>query len=66
MGDGNVHSPHNLPIVLAGSGAGTIKPGRHVRARFETPFMNLCLSLLDKLDVPLDSIGDSTGRLSEI
>jgi hypothetical protein len=66
MGDGNVHSPHNLPIVLAGSGAGTLKPGRHVRAKFETPFMNLCVSLLDKLDVPLDSIGDSTGRLSEI
>jgi hypothetical protein len=28
--------------------------------------MNLCLSLLDKLDVPLDSLGDSTGRLADI
>ena len=66
MGDGNMHSPHNLPNVLVGSGCGQLKPGRHVRAPFDTPFMNLCLSLLDKLDVQLDSLGDSTGRLADI
>jgi hypothetical protein len=66
MGDGNVHSPHNLPIVLAGTGGGTLRAGQHVRAPFDAPFMNLCLSLLDKLGVPLDSLGDSTGRLAEI
>ena len=66
MGDGNLHSPHNLPVVLAGSGAGTLQAGRHVRPAFDTPFMNLCLSLLDKFDVHLDSLGDSTGRLADI
>jgi hypothetical protein len=66
MGDGNAHSPHNLPIVLAGGGGGTLKPGRHVRPAFDTPFMNLCLSLLDKLDVHVESLGDSTGRLADI
>src|SRR5262245_42612047 len=66
FGDGNMHSPHNLPVILAGSGGGTLKPGRHVRAPFDAPFMNLCLSLLDKLDVHVDSLGDSTGRLAEI
>jgi hypothetical protein len=66
MGDGNVHSPHNLPIVLAGSGSGTLKTGRHVRAPFDAPFMNLCLSLLDKFGAGVDRLGDSTGRLAEI
>jgi hypothetical protein len=63
MGDGNVHSPHNLPIVLVGSGGGSLRPGRHVRAPFDAPFMNLCLTLLDKFDARIDAIGDSTGRL---
>ena len=66
MGDGNMHSPHNLPNVLVGSGSGRLRTGRHVRAKFDTPFMNLCLSLLDKLDVHLDSLGDSTGRLADV
>jgi len=66
MGDSDLHSPHNLPIMLVGSGGGRVKPGRHVRATFDTPFMNLCLSLLDKVDVHLDSLGDSTGRLADI
>jgi hypothetical protein len=66
MGDSDLHSPHNLPTVLVGSGAGQLKPGRHVRVKFDTPFMNLCLSLLDKVDVHLDSLGDSTGRLADI
>ncbi len=66
MGDSDLHSPHNLPTVLVGSGCGQLKPGRHVRAKFDTPFMNLCLSLLDKVDVHLDSLGDSTGRLADV
>jgi hypothetical protein len=66
MGDANMHSPHNLPIMLLGSGSGTLTPGRHVRAKMDTPFMNLCLTLLDKMDVHLESLGDSTGRLADI
>jgi hypothetical protein len=66
MGDGDLHSPHNLPTVLVGSGNGQLKPGRHVRAKFDTPFMNLGLTLLDKMNVHLDSLGDSTGRLTDI
>jgi hypothetical protein len=66
MGDGDRHSPHNLPAVLVGSGSGTLQTGRHVRAPFDAPFMNLCLNLLDKFDVHLESLGDSTGRLADI
>jgi hypothetical protein len=37
-----------------------------VRVPFDTPFMNLGLTLLDKFDVHLDNLGDSTGRLADI
>ena len=66
FGDGNLHWPHNLPTAILGSGGGSLQTGRHVRATIDTPFMNLCLSLLDKLGVHVDSIGDSTGRLADI
>src|SRR5690606_9965842 len=39
--DGNRHDEHNLPLILAGSGAGTIRPGRRVRAAEDTPLCNL-------------------------
>lgn len=66
MGNGNLHSPHNLPIVLLGSASGKLETGRHLKAPFDTPFMNLGLSLLDHLGVHLDKVGDSTGRLAGI
>ncbi len=61
MGDSNSHTSENLPILLAGGGAGT--GGRHVRYPEETPMANLHLSLLDKMGVPVESLGHSTGRL---
>jgi hypothetical protein len=66
MGDGDLHSPHDLPIVLMGGGCGQLKGGRHIQAKLDTPLMNLGLSLLDKVGVELDSLGDSTGRLADL
>jgi hypothetical protein len=63
MADGNAHAPTNLPITVIGGGAGTLKGGRHLRFPADTPLANLHLTLLDKLDVPIDRIGDSTGRV---
>ena len=63
ISDSNVHMHDNLPLVLAGGGAGRIKGGRHVRYPKDTPATNLFLNMLDKLGVPADRIGDSTGRL---
>jgi hypothetical protein len=62
MADGNAHAPSNLPIVLLGGGAGTLKGGRHLRFPAETPLANLHLTLLDKLGYPIDEIGDSSGK----
>ena len=63
LGDGNEHSPHRLPLVLVGGGCGELKGGRHLVAPLDTPMMNLGLSLLDKVGVELERLGDSTGRL---
>ena len=61
MADSNAHGSEDLPILLAGGGAGT--GGRHVRYDENTPLANLHLSLLDRLGVPLERLGHSTGRL---
>jgi hypothetical protein len=62
-GDGNAHSHHDLPILLAGGAAGQIKGGRHIRYPKETPLTNLFVSVLDKAGIPTDKFGDSTGQL---
>ncbi len=57
---------HDLPIVLAGSGGGKIETGRYVTLGTEVPMGNLFLSMLDVMGTPVDSIGDSSGRLKEL
>src|SRR5204863_2716546 len=66
MGDGDVHSPHDLPLVLVGGGCGQLKGGRHIEAAVDTPLMNLGMSLLDKAGIPAERVGNSTGRLAEL
>ena len=63
MADSNSHSPYDIPLVLAGGGAGTIKSGRHVRSK-DVPLANLHVTLLENLGVSMDRLGDSTGRLN--
>jgi len=59
----NLHAHYDLPIAVVGGGAGTLRGGRHLVYRTETPMTNLLLSLLEKAGVPAEKIGDSTGRL---
>jgi hypothetical protein len=61
--DGNRHTHHDLPVLLAGRGGGTIQTGRHVRYREETPINNLWLAMLKRFGAPTPSLGDSTGVL---
>ncbi len=60
--DGNKHNHENLPIILAGGGS-NLQRGRIVKTREETPLTNLHLSLLDRMGVPSERVGDSTGKL---
>jgi hypothetical protein len=62
-GDGNRHTHHDLPILLAGRGGGSVKSGRHVRYSRETPLNNLWLAMLDRMGTRVEKLGDSTGLL---
>ncbi len=66
VGDGDRHNHDDLPILLAGKGGGTIKTGRHVRYPRETPLNNLWLSMLDRMTVKVEHLGDATGRLGNL
>jgi hypothetical protein len=61
--DGNQHTHIDLPIVLAGSGGGTLTTGRRLEYPKMTPITNLYLSMLDSMGIPTDTFGDSTGML---
>ena len=58
------HVGRNLPLLLLGGGAGRLKGGRHLRYSDDTTYANLLLTLLDKLDMPLEQLGNSTGKLA--
>lgn len=66
ISDGDRHNNENLPVLLAGHGGGQIDSGRHIHVRKETPMCNLFMSMLDHFGTPVDFVGDSTGRLSEL
>jgi hypothetical protein len=61
--DGNRHDPHDLPLILAGKGCGTLRPGRRLRAERDTPLCNLYVAMLNRMGIPTTSFGDSTGEL---
>jgi hypothetical protein len=66
IADGNSHAHDNLPILIAGHGSGTIRPGRHIDYPKKTPLNDLWLSILDRVNVKIDHLGDSDGRLSQL
>jgi hypothetical protein len=63
ISNSNAHAGDNLPVLVVGGGAGRIKGGRHLKYADEPPMANLLLTLMDKLDVPVEKVGGSTGRL---
>jgi hypothetical protein len=66
MGDGDHHTPIDMPVVVAGHGCAQMPGGRHLKYALNTPFMNLGVTLLDKLGVGVDRIADSTGHLANL
>ena len=66
MSDGNRHDHHDLPALLVGGGAGQLVGGRHMRVAKDTPNTNLFLTMLDKLGVAIETMGDSNGRLDPL
>jgi hypothetical protein len=66
IADGNRHNHDDLPLILAGGGNGTLKQGRVITAEKGTPMTNLYLSLLDRMNVKAERIGDSNGKFEKI
>jgi hypothetical protein len=63
MGDSQNHDHSRLPAVLAGGASGRMTGGRHVQMPSGTPLSNLLVTMLDKLDVPVDRFADSNGTV---
>ena len=64
--DGNAHNHDDLPILLAGGGCGTLQTGRHIRFPKETPLNNLWISMLNRMEIDVRQLGDSTGELPHL
>ena len=64
ISDGNRHWHHDLPVLLAGRGGGTLATGRHIKYPKQLPLTNLFLCMLDRMGIEVERFGDSTGRLS--
>jgi Protein of unknown function (DUF1552) len=66
LSNSNIHNHNPLPTLLAGGGAGTLKGGRHLKYPENTPMSNLLLTVLNKVGVPTEKVGDSTSGLSDV
>ena len=66
LSDGNHHTHVELPILLAGGRAAGFEGGRHVAYANKTPLNNLFIAMLDRMGVPAATLGDSSGKVTEI
>ena len=66
MSNSNAHDHYPLPNVLVGGGRGRHNGGQHIKEVDHTPMTNLILTMLHKADVPIESLGDSTGTIASI
>ena len=66
ISDSNTHFHDDLPIALVGGRAAGIKGGRYIRYPQDTPLANLHVTILEKLGVPVEALGDSTGQLDRL
>ena len=62
LSDGNRHLHDDLPTLLIGRGGNNyFKPGKRVLVRRETPMSNFHLLLMERMGVPVEHFGDSSG-----
>ena len=66
MSNSYAHDHFPLPLAVIGGGCGRLSGGQHLRYPDRTPLSNLLLTLLRRADVPVRSIGDSTGECAEL
>jgi uncharacterized protein DUF1552 len=66
MSNSNAHDHFPLPNLVVGGANGRMKGGRHLRYADHTPMTNLLMTMLDKVGVKQESLGDSTGTLANL
>jgi hypothetical protein len=64
MGDSQTHNHRRVPLFLAGRACGQVKGNLHRVCPAGTPQANVLLTIMHKLDVPVESVGDSTGEVA--
>lgn len=62
MSDSNIHNHDNVPVMLVGGPNQGIKGGRHLKYNGDST-ANMLVAVLDKLGLPVDKVGTSTGKL---
>lgn len=60
------HNNHNYPLLLAGGRGLGLRHGQYLRFEEKTPLSNLFVTMLDRLNIPVESFADSTGEMSEV
>src|SRR5690606_7241156 len=66
MSNSDRHNNYPLPVILVGGGNGKLKGGRHIVPPEGTPIANLHLTVLNKLGIERDKLGDSTGFIAGV
>lgn len=66
ISNSNTHFHDDLPIALVGGHAAGMHGGRYVRYAQGTPLANLYVAILERLGVPVEKLGDSTGKLDRL
>jgi hypothetical protein len=66
MSDSNLHNHYPLPTAVVGGGMGKLKGNQHLRYAEKTPIANLHLTLLDRIGVPMEKLGDSSMKFAEV
>ena len=64
LSDSNLHIPFDVPTLLVAGKEFGIPGNRHLRYPKGTRLTNLHLTMLDKMGVRVDHLGDSTGLLN--
>jgi hypothetical protein len=63
LSNSNTHNHIPLPVLTAGSAAGKLKTGQHLKFPDATPMANLLVNVMQAIGEPQEAIGDSTGPL---
>jgi len=66
ISDGDRHNHDDLPVMMLGRGGNRVKAGQHIRYEDGTPMTNLFITMFDKMGIPIEHLGDSNGKLTQV